>query len=173
MKYSLQEIAEITGGDLRGSSSEIISRISIDSRTIFQPEGILFLAIRGERHDGHKYIPELSDRGVKAFLVQELPSKKDLLIPGTGFILVGDPLKALQVLAAHHRETHKSRVIGITGSNGKTIVKEWVHQAFSPDMQVVRSPKSYNSQVGVPLSVLLMEEKTKMAVFEAGISQPG
>ncbi|HEC43232.1 MAG TPA: bifunctional UDP-N-acetylmuramoyl-tripeptide:D-alanyl-D-alanine ligase/alanine racemase [Bacteroides sp.] len=173
MKYSLQEIAEITGGDLRGSSSEIISRISIDSRTIIQPEGILFLAIRGERHDGHKYIPELSDRGVKAFLVQELPSKKDLIIPGTGFILVGDPLKALHVLAAHHRETHKSNVIGITGSNGKTIVKEWVHQALSPDMQVVRSPKSYNSQVGVPLSVLLMEEKTEMAVFEAGISQPG
>ncbi|MCK4751327.1 MAG: alanine racemase, partial [Bacteroidales bacterium] len=91
---------------------------------------------------------------------------------GTSFILVGDPLKALQILAAHHRKRYKAGVIGITGSNGKTIVKEWVHQALSPDRQVVRSPKSYNSQVGVPLSVLLLEENTEMAVFEAGISLP-
>ncbi len=173
MKYSLQEIADITGGDLSGSSSGEISRISIDSRTISDPDGILFLAICGERHDGHKFIPELLDRGVRAFMVRELPSKAELNTPGTSFILVEDPLRALQDLAAYHRKIHTAEVIGITGSNGKTIVKEWVHQVLSPDKKIVRSPKSYNSQVGVPLSVLLLEKDTGMSVFEAGISRPG
>lgn len=169
--YTLQKIAEITGGDLSGPALEKITRISIDSRTIYQPGGILFVAIRGERHDGHRFIPELMDRGIRAFLVQELPV-------GVGrskacFILIDDPLKALQKLAAFHRSGHEARVIGITGSNGKTIVKDWAYQVLSPDSRVVTSPKSYNSQVGVPLSVLLLEEDTETAIFEAGISLPG
>ncbi|MFC2112148.1 bifunctional UDP-N-acetylmuramoyl-tripeptide:D-alanyl-D-alanine ligase/alanine racemase, partial [Bacteroidota bacterium] len=173
MKYNLQEISDIVGGDLMGSFTEEVTRISIDSRTIYQPEGILFIAIRGERHDGHKFIAELLERGISAFMVQELPAKELLELPGKSFILVEDPLRAMQDLAAHHRANNKAEVIGITGSNGKTIVKEWVHQVLSTDRQVVRSPKSYNSQVGVPLSVLLLEKDTSLGIFEAGISRPG
>lgn len=171
--YTLQKIAEITGGDIFGSAREEITRISIDSRTIYEPGGILFVAIRGERHDGHRFVPGLLDRGIRAFMVQELPTKERIRVSGACFILVDNPLKALQGLAAFHRNGHKARVIGITGSNGKTIVKEWVHQVLSPGSQVVRSPKSYNSQVGVPLSVLLLEGDTETAIFEAGISRPG
>ncbi|MFC2115192.1 bifunctional UDP-N-acetylmuramoyl-tripeptide:D-alanyl-D-alanine ligase/alanine racemase [Bacteroidota bacterium] len=172
-RYTLQKIAEICEGELSGSAREEVSRISIDSRTISQPGEILFVAIRGERHDGHRFIPELIDRGIKAFLVQELPLKDKIKGSGVSFILVMDTLGALQKLAAFHRSTHQSRVIGITGSNGKTIVKEWAYQVLSPDRHVVTSPKSYNSQVGVPLSVLLMEDNTETAIFEAGISRPG
>ncbi len=173
MQYTLKDIAEITGGDLNGPPGDKISRISIDSRTIYQPEGVLFLAIRGERHDGHAFVPELLERGVKAFMVQEIPNRESIKGTGASFLLVRDPLKALQELAAHHRNRSSAGIIGITGSNGKTIVKEWVYQALSPDRRVVRSPKSHNSQVGVPLSVLLLDENTQAAVFEAGISRPG
>lgn len=173
MDYTLQEIAEITGGDLSGPPRERINRISLDSRTIYRSEGILFVAIRGQRHDGHRFIPELLERGIRAFMVQELPPKQEITGSGASFVLVKDPLRALQELAAHHREIHRAEVIGITGSNGKTIVKEWICQVLSPDRRVVRSPKSYNSQVGVPLSVLQMEDDTEIGVFEAGISRPG
>jgi UDP-N-acetylmuramoyl-tripeptide--D-alanyl-D-alanine ligase len=173
MRYTLQEIAEITGGELRGSGREEISRIGTDSRTMHRQEGMLFLAIKGERHDGHSFIPELEERGIRAFMVSDVPDPGKVPRPGISFIRVKDPLAALQDLAAHHRNKSSAQVIGITGSNGKTIVKEWIHQALSPDMRVVRSPKSYNSQLGVPLSVLLLEEGTELAVFEAGISRPG
>jgi alanine racemase len=173
MKYTLQEIARITGGALKGSTGEEITRISVDSRTIHHPGNLLFVAIRGERHDGHRFIPELIERGIRAFMVGELPQVGPANDAGASFILVEDPLQALQDLAAYHRKQSHAEVIGITGSNGKTIVKEWIHQALSPDMRVVRSPKSYNSQVGVPLSVLLLEEDTQTAIFEAGISLPG
>jgi len=173
MNYTLQEIAEITGGELTGSPREEITRISTDSRTIYHPDGALFLAIRGERHDGHNFIPELLERGIRAFMVQELPAEQYIIGYRASFLLVEDSLKSLQDLAAHHRNSHAANIIGITGSNGKTIVKEWIHQVLSPDHQVVRSPKSFNSQLGVPLSVLLLEENTETAVFEAGISRPG
>ena len=173
MNYTLQEIADITRGELKGSCGEEITRIGMDSRTIQDPGNMLFLAIRGERHDGHQFLPELIERGIRAFMVQELPPGDLISDSGACFILVKDPLKAMQDLAAYHRTRSGALVIGITGSNGKTIVKEWIHQVLSPDRQVVRSPKSYNSQVGVPLSVLLLEEDTHTAVFEAGISRPG
>jgi len=173
MNYTLQEIAEITGGELTGSSREEITRISTDSRIIYHPDGTLFLAIRGERHDWHNFIPELLERGIRAFMVQELPAEQYIIKYRASFLLVEDSLKSLQDLAAHHRSSHAANIIGITGSNGKTIVKEWIHQVLSPDHQVVRSPKSFNSQLGVPLSVLLLEENTETAVFEAGISRPG
>jgi alanine racemase len=173
MRYTLAEIADITGADLRGEPGEVISGIGIDSRTLYRPEGILFLAIRGERHDGHDFIPELLDRGIRAFMVAELPGADLPDISKASFMRVDDPLSALQVLASHHRGRTKAWVVGITGSNGKTVVKEWIHQVLAPDRQLIRSPKSYNSQVGVPLSVLLLEENTETAVFEAGISRPG
>jgi len=169
-KYTTGEIAAMVGGELRGSPDEVISGISTDSRNVHQPEATLFVAIRGDRHDGHSFISELSERGIQAFLVEELPPSP----AGTAyFILVKDSLKALQALAAAHRNRHGCRVIGITGSNGKTIVKEWINQALSPDQKIVRSPKSYNSQIGVPLSVLLLEQNTETGIFEAGISRTG
>jgi alanine racemase len=169
-KYTTGEIAAMVGGELRGSPGESISSISTDSRTIHFAEATLFVAIRGERHDGHSFVPGLIERGFPAFLVEELP------VSGSGaatFILVKDSLEALQGLAAAHRSRHDCRVIGITGSNGKTIVKEWINQALSPDQKIVRSPKSYNSQIGVPLSVLLLDQNAETGVFEAGISRPG
>jgi alanine racemase len=169
-EYTTREIAAMFGGELTGSPREVISGISTDSRTLHQPEATLFVAIRGDRHDGHAFIPELLDRGIKAFLVEELPAHP----PGNAsFILVKDSLKALQALAAAHRRRYGCRVIGITGSNGKTIVKEWINQTLSPDQKIVRSPKSYNSQIGVPLSVLLLDQHAETGVFEAGISRPG
>jgi alanine racemase len=169
-QYTTGEIAAMLGAQRVGPAGEVISSISTDSRTLHKPEATLFVAIRGDRHDGHAFIPGLAERGIKAFLVEEIPDSPD---PDASFILVGDTLKALQDLAALHRSRHDCRIIGITGSNGKTIVKEWIHQVLSPDEKVVRSPKSYNSQLGVPLSVLLLEDQTETGIFEAGISRPG
>ncbi len=173
MNYSLKEIAEICNGEVFGTGNYRVNRISIDSRTIYQAGEVLFVAIRGDRHDAHQYIPELIQRGIRSFMVQELPVMENTGEFAPSFLLVKDPLSALQTLAAHHRSTNEAMVIGVTGSNGKTIVKEWVFQVLSADNRTVRSPKSYNSQVGVPLSVLLLEEDTKTAIFEAGISRPG
>ncbi len=171
MKYTLKEIAGIVGGELTGSGKSEVRHVSLDSRTVYRTEKTLFIAIRGERHDGHNYISELAGRGIDAFMAEEIP---DQGISGPlSFIVVKDSLKALQELAGHHRRRNPSTVLGITGSNGKTIVKEWIYQVLSPDRKVTRSPKSYNSQVGVPLSVLLLEDTTEMGVFEAGISMPG
>jgi len=169
-KYTTGEIAAMVGGELRGSPEEVIRSISTDSRTIHQPEASLFVALRGDRHDGHSFISELAVRGIKAFLVEELPESP---AGNASFILVKDSLKALHEMARAHRGRHGCRVIGITGSNGKTIVKEWISQVLSPDQKIVRSPKSYNSQIGVPLSVLLLEPDTETGIFEAGISQTG
>ena len=167
--YTTGEIAAMIGAQLVGPAGEVIRSISTDSRTLYKPEATLFVAIRGDRHDGHAFIPELAERGVKAYLVEEIPDSPD---PDTSLILVKDTLKALQDLAAVHRGRHDCRIIGITGSNGKTIVKEWIHQVLSPDLNIVRSPKSYNSQIGVPLSVLLLDSQTETGIFEAGISRP-
>ena len=172
MKYSVQEISDIVGGELKGPGQEEILHISLDSRSIYQSTKVLFIALRGERHDGHRFISDLVRRGVRAFMVEELPGG-DLPEDSLSFILVDNSLNALQKLAAHHRSAYDARIIGITGSNGKTIVKEWLYQVLSPDRKITRSPKSYNSQVGVPLSVLLLDDSTEMGLFEAGISRPG
>ena len=141
----------------------------IDSRHLMDARQALFFALTSARNDGHKYIKELYDKGVRAFVVKELPKTP---FPDAVFIVVSDTLKALQTLAAHHRQQFDIPVIGITGSNGKTIVKEWLYQMLSPDYNIVRSPKSYNSQVGVPLSVWQMNEHDDLAIFEGGISEP-
>ena len=141
----------------------------IDSRQLIVSDQALFFAIISARNDGHKYIKDLYDKGVRAFVVNRLPEEP---YPEASFIQVADTLKALQTLAAFHRRQFDIPVIGITGSNGKTIVKEWLFQMLSPDFNIVRSPKSYNSQVGVPLSLWQMSEKNELAIFEAGISEP-
>src|SRR4030042_2006147 len=158
----LKEGAEITGGTILGESDRSIGQISIDSRTLIPGPGVLFFAIRGKRHDGHRFINELYKAGMMNFVVQELPQEMSLF-EKAAFIVVKDTLDALQALAAFHRAQYTCDVMGITGSNGKTIVKEWLFQMLEKDNNLCRSPKSFNSQVGVPLSVMLLDKDHDMA----------
>ena len=167
--YSLQQVSEIVSGKLVGEANRTISDLLIDSRHLMDPSQALFFALKSNRNDGHRYIDELYEKGVRAFVVSHLPENAYL---DAVFVVVPDTLKALQLLAAHHRQQFDIPVIGITGSNGKTIVKEWLYQMLSPDYNIVRSPKSYNSQVGVPLSVWQMNPTNNLGIFEAGISEP-
>lgn len=173
MNYSISDITSIVSGKLSGNAqnSVPIKDLLIDSRKISTAESSLFFAIKGERNDGHIFISELYEKGVRAFVVSELPYNTGAFAEAS-FIQVNDTLVALQTLCAHHREQFKIPVIGITGSNGKTIVKEWLFQLMREDKNIVRSPKSFNSQVGVPLSVWQMNEENDLAIFEAGISKP-
>ena len=168
--YSLQEVSEIVNGKLVGEALDRnVSDLLIDSRHLVDPHQALFFALKSNRNDGHRYIEDLYEKGVRAFMVSHLPENT---FPDAAFVVVPDTLKALQALAAHHRQQFDIPVIGITGSNGKTIVKEWLYQMLSPDYNIVRSPKSYNSQVGVPLSVWQMNQTNTLGIFEAGISEP-
>jgi len=168
--YSLGEIARIIDGKVIGNQHNNcnIKNILFDSRLLVEPSNTLFFALTSERNDGHDYIAGLYDKGVRAFVV----SRSIATMPDATLIVVSDTLKALQRLAAHHRAKFDIPVVGVTGSNGKTIVKEWLYQILSPTFSVVRSPKSYNSQIGVPLSVWQMNESHDIAIFEAGISRP-
>lgn len=175
MSYKLSEIAEACGAVRTAiRNSEItIEHLLIDSRSLSSPDDVLFVAIPGERHDGHKYIDELYNRDVRAFLITKANEKLIEEYASASFIVVDDALKALQQLAEKHRSRFSFPVVAITGSNGKTIVKEWIWQLLRDDFSIVRSPKSYNSQVGVPLSVWNMRESHSLGIFEAGISRPG
>lgn len=162
----LSEIKQVIGAlaTVTGDDALEIRHLLIDSRRLGnEPEQTLFFALKTEKDDGARYIPELQEKGVRAFVT-------------------GDALAALQALAAHVRSQYTGTVIGITGSNGKTVVKEWLYQLLKDDYTVIRSPKSYNSQIGVPLSVWQLENrlmangerrKPELAIFEAGISEPG
>ena len=145
----------------------IIDSICIDSRSLQNDESTLFFAIRGPNHDGHSYIEDLIRKGVQHFVVSRIPEG---LEGKANFLLVDDTLDALQKFAAFYRSQFDFPVIGITGSNGKTIIKEWLNFLLSPDFNVIRSPKSYNSQIGVPLSILGIKDKHNLGIFEAGIS---
>jgi len=167
------ELAEIVQGKVIGDSGFTIRNVITDSRTPVSGNGLLFIALVGPNHNGHEFIDELYQlRNVKAFLVE--PDEVSYSnYPNATFVEVDDTLQALQKLAAYHRNRFVYPVIGITGSNGKTMVKEWLNQLLSPEYQIVRSPRSYNSQVGVPLSALQMDDHFDLAIFEAGISKPG
>lgn len=147
--------------------------ILTDSRSLCFAEETLFFAIKSERNDGHNYIADLYRRGVRNFVVENLPNGYTETFPDANFLKVPHTPEALQRLAERHRDEFNIPVVGITGSNGKTVVKEWLYQLMSPSMIVTRSPRSYNSQIGVPLSVWLLNGQTQVGVFEAGISQPG
>jgi alanine racemase len=170
--YSLEEIADITGGKIEGSSGLIIQNLLIDSRASAISSSFLFFALIGQRHDGHRFIPELYRRGVRAFVVSKIPEQYNTYAEA-GFLIVSDTMLALQQLARFHRERYKCPVIGISGSNGKTIIKEWLNHCLGDAITITRSPKSFNSQVGVPLSLWLLDENTSLGIFEAGISFPG
>ncbi|MEN9322554.1 MAG: hypothetical protein RL699_334 [Bacteroidota bacterium] len=148
-------------------SVAVFEAISIDSRSLQNGANTLFFALPGKQHDGHAYIPELIEKGVCHFVVSKIPTN---LPPHIHCIVVPNVLVALQKLAAAHRSRFDIPVIGITGSNGKTIVKEWLYYLLSPEYSITKSPKSYNSQVGVPLSVLALNAQTSLGLFEAGIS---
>ena len=177
MIYSIEKITTLIGARRIGTADAQIGWLLTDSRSLCFPEETLFFALKTARNDGHRYIEDLYRRGVRNFVVEQesLTSHLSPLTTYTdaNFLVVPSPLAALQRLAERHRDEFNCPVVGITGSNGKTMVKEWLYQVLSPDHNVTRSPKSFNSQIGVPLSVWLLDEQTDVAIFEAGISQPG
>ena len=142
--------------------------ISIDSRSMQNGDQTLFFALVGPNNDAHKYISGLIEKGVRNFVVSHIPEEFQIK---ANFLVVENTLEALQQFAAHHRSLFDIPIIGLTGSNGKTIVKEWLNFLLSPEYNIVRSPKSFNSQVGVPLSVIGINEKHTLGIFEAGISK--
>lgn len=177
MSYTIEYIADKIGAKRIGDASATIDWLLTDSRSLSFPEETLFFALATKRNDGARYIGGLYERGVRNFVISEswLETHSEELKqwPDANFLVVPQPLKSLQKLAEIHRSQFHIPVIGITGSNGKTIVKEWLHQLLGPDRCLVRSPRSYNSQIGVPLSVWQMSDTDDLAIFEAGISEPG
>ncbi len=185
LNYKIEDIARVTGGTLRGNGNEDIHRVFIDSRNHINPNNSLFIAIRGPYNDGHNYLLDLYQKGIRNFMIDR-SSRKSLIsklrlfskeadanFSDANIIVVNNTLEAMQRFSAYHRGHFGIPVIGVTGSNGKTIVKEWLYHFLREEYNVVRSPKSYNSQVGVPLSVFEMNNEHQLAIFEAGISHPG
>lgn len=181
--YSIEKITTLIGAHRYGTAEANIGFVLTDSRSLSFPEETLFFAIKTKRNDGHNYIQDLYNRGVRNFVVSSQSFITDL--KDTNFLLVPDTVSALQRLAERHRDEFDIPIIGITGSNGKTIVKEWLYQLLAgntsaasgngvqqPNYRVTRSPRSYNSQIGVPQSVWMLNEQTELGIFEAGISQP-
>lgn len=177
MSYTIELISQLIAAQRMGDRPATIDWLLTDSRSLSFPEETLFFALTTKRNKGAQYIPDLFDRGVRNFVVSTddmagltlSTEQKD----DCNFLVVAHPMKALQKLAEQHRDRFRVPVIGITGSNGKTIVKEWLHQLLSPDRIIARSPRSYNSQIGVPLSVWQMSEDAELGIFEAGISEMG
>jgi alanine racemase len=166
------QVQKITGGEVLQQTEDMrVDHLLVDSRKLILTKGSVFFAIRGERYDGHRFIPELYDAGIRQFVVG---ADVDLTrIPEANVIRVARPLDALQALARAHRESFSGTVIGITGSNGKTVIKEWLYQLLARDYAITKNPGSYNSQVGVPLSVWRIQPNDELCLFEAGISRPG
>lgn len=171
--YSIVKVTTLIGARRYGEADANIGWLLTDSRSLCFPEATLFFAIKTDRNDGHKYIDDLYRSGVRNFVIEKLPEEYAETYPDANFLMVPSTLKALQRLAERHRDEFDIPIIGITGSNGKTIVKEWLYQLLMPTRTVTRSPRSYNSQIGVPLSVWLLDERTEIGLFEAGISMPG
>ena len=168
MKFTLSQISEICSARYYGADVAVSSIIT-DSRTISPTDGALFVAIRGVNHDAHDYIDDMVSCGVKAFIAE-----REVVLPeGCGVVVVKDSLAALQSLAAYYRSTFKGEVVAITGSNGKTMVKEWIAASVGSSVNLYRSPRSYNSQLGVALSLLMMPADADIAIIEAGVSQVG
>ena len=172
MNYTIEKITTLIGARRIGTADATIGWLLTDSRSLCFPEETLFFALKTTRNDGHRYIDDLYRRGVRNFVVAADAVPLWGRLEGANFLVVPSPLAALQRLAERHRDEFDIPIVGITGSNGKTMVKEWLNQLLSPSMTVTRSPKSYNSQIGVPLSVWLLNEQTQVGLFEAGISQP-
>ena len=171
MSYTIEHIASWLSTNSVIKTPAHIAHLLTDSRRLIYPDTSLFFAITTGQNDGHLYVEELMQRGVFNFVVKT--NFDTSAFPNANFLKVNDVLAALQIIAKHHRAQFTYPVIGITGSNGKTIVKEWLNQLLANRYHIIRSPRSYNSQIGVPLSVWEMEKKHQLAIFEAGISQKG
>jgi alanine racemase len=172
LNYSIQQISDIVGGYITGLQSQsIINRIAFDTRQIHHAHEVMFVAMQGMNRDGHNYIKKAWMAGVRCFLIQHEVAESEF--SESTFIHTSNALDSLQVLAAYHRRQFDIPVIGITGSNGKTIVKEWLYQLLSPTIDIAKSPKSYNSQLGVPMSLFTLKPDNQLAIFEAGISKKG
>jgi len=171
LSYTIEHIASWLSTNSVIKTPAHIAHLLTDSRRLIYPDTSLFFAITTGQNDGHLYVEELMQRGVFNFVVKT--NFDTSAFPNANFLKVNDVLAALQIIAKHHRAQFTYPVIGITGSNGKTIVKEWLNQLLANRYHIIRSPRSYNSQIGVPLSVWEMEEKHQLAIFEAGISQKG
>ncbi|MBC7615161.1 MAG: bifunctional UDP-N-acetylmuramoyl-tripeptide:D-alanyl-D-alanine ligase/alanine racemase, partial [Pedobacter sp.] len=167
--YSINHIAQILASKaILPHPDAIIRKLLTDSRTVIDPDGSLFFAVTAQRN-GHDFIDHAYKNGVRNFVLSE---NRDVeKYTDANFLWVDDTLKAVQQLATFNRQQHHLPVIGITGSNGKTIVKEWLFQLLNPDYHIVRSPKSFNSQIGAPLSVWQINEEDNLGIFEAGISK--
>lgn len=166
------QLAAITGGHtVLFSKDRDVVQLLIDSRKVVAGEDSLFFAIRGQHHDGHDYIHTLYRQGIRQFIVEQPVDTAGL--DDANILQVDSSVTALQTLAAHHRNRFTIPIIGITGSNGKTIVKEWLYQLLSKSFSIVKNPGSYNSQLGVPLSVWQLQPHHELGIFEAGISQKG
>jgi alanine racemase len=172
LKFLSSDIARIVNGRLSGSPDLSVADVVTDTRLLSFTEGLMFFALKGKNHDGHSFIDNLYQKGIRTFVVEKLPEQLGKY-EGAAFIVTENTVSALQLLAAYIRKSFKSPVITITGSAGKTVVKEWLADILGLTTSVIRSPKSYNSQIGVPLSLLKLDDKYKLGIFEAGISFPG
>ncbi len=174
MKYPIVEIADILGVDYHSISNKnaTVSQLLTDSRSLTDPEETIFFALKTANNDGHNYIASLYQRGVRSFVVNHIDNVTREMREAN-FLVVPDTLEALQTLATNHRRRFHIPVIGITGSRGKTTVKEWLNHLLADDYKIVRSPRSYNSQIGVPLSLWDIDDHTSLAIIEAGISTTG
>ncbi len=171
-EVTMAELAALTGGDIvMGKPDAHFHALATDSRNISDGKSACFFAIKGRQHDGHLYIDKAYAAGVKCFVIETETVKG--FYPDATFLKTSNSLRALQLLAANRRMVVQIPIFGITGSNGKTIVKEWLHRLLSPEHSVARNPRSYNSQIGVPLSVWGLRESDTLGIFEAGISQVG
>lgn len=170
MIYTVKELAEITGSKLHGDGEISIKKIAFDSRIIYSATDTAFLAINTPKNSGEKYIESAREKGIKVIIAEKIVSDFSDLT----WILCDNTTHFLQKLAKYHREKHPHlQRIGITGSNGKTVVKEWLYQSLWDYKKTVKSPKSYNSQIGLPLSLLEIESRDEIGLFEVGISKPG
>ena len=168
--YRLQDIAQITGGKIFGEKDSLIKNICFDTRPYFEDNNHLFIGLKSKKNNGIKYVDQAYNKGIRLFLLNEKPKK---IYSDSAYLIVDNTLNALQKWAGFHRNKFELTVLGITGSFGKTIIKEWVYHLIRKELNIVRSPKSYNSQLGVALSLLAINKSHEIAIIEAGISVPG
>jgi len=170
LNYSLKQINDIVNGKLLGDPSALIESIVTDTRNYISTDHPIFIALQGKKSNGHQYLEDAYDKGIVNFIVSETPSNQ---FKKANYLIVDNTLETLQKWAAFHRSKFNIPVIGITGSNGKTIIKEWIYHFLRDQYNIIRSTKSFNSQLGVPLSLLMINKDHDLAIIEAGISEPG
>ena len=170
VNYSLKQINDIVNGKLLGDPSALIESIVTDTRNYISTDHPIFIALQGKKSNGHQYLEDAYNKGIVNFIVSETPSHQ---FKKANYLIVDNTLETLQKWATFHRSKFNIPVIGITGSNGKTIIKEWIYHFLRENYNIIRSPKSYNSQLGVPLSLLMINKDHDLAIIEAGISEPG